>query len=326
MWTGSGWPSGHLQTIVAAKLARAQNRALPWLRERWSTPDADFIDVDWIRPAPAHAQTPLLVLFHGLEGSSDSHYARAFADLACDRQWALALPHFRGCSGEINRAPRAYHSGDWPEIEWILQRLRADHAGPMYAVGISLGGNALMRWAGARGAQALERLDAAASVCAPLDLVASGLALEQGFNRWVYTPMFLRTMKPKARAKWQQYPGLFDLDRALRARTLRDFDDAFTAPVHGFRDVMDYWQRASAKPHLREIRLPSLLLNACNDPFVPAASLPVADDVSAAVTLSQPAQGGHVGFVQGGFPGHVHAMPQMVADWLSQHTSSTARG
>lgn len=320
-------PGGHLQTIVAAKLSRRTRAPLRWRRERWATPDDDFIDVAACdaNPGVCADDAPLLVLFHGLEGSVASHYAQAFADTARRRGWHFVLPHFRGCSGEPNHAPRAYHSGDWPEIDWMLTRLRAQHAGPVYAVGVSLGGNALMRWAGELGARARERVDAVASICAPLDLVSSGLALGRGFNRLVYTPMFLRTMKAKARAKWQQYPGLFDLQKAECATTLQDFDDAFTAPVHGFRDVMDYWTRASALPGLRQIAIPALLLNARNDPFVPAQALPRASDVSGRVTLWQPAHGGHVGFAQGAWPGRIWGLPERVMDWL-QTSAETAHG
>ena len=319
-------PGGHLQTVVAAKLARVGDEAaaLRWQRERWSTPDDDFIDVDRLTVAHS-ASTPCLVLFHGLEGSSASHYARAFALEARQRGWNFVLPHFRGCGGSMNAAPRAYHSGDWSEIDWMLRRIRRMHAGPIYAVGVSLGGNALMRWAGERADLARATVDAVASVCAPLDLVRSGQALGEGLNRLLYTPMFLHTMKPKARAKWQQYPGLFDLDRAMRARTLAQFDDAFTAPLHGFHGVMDYWTRASAKPWLHRLEVPALLLNARNDPFVPESSLPQRQDVSDSVTLWQPSQGGHVGFVQGAWPGHVGAMPRAVADWL-QHNAEQRGG
>lgn len=320
-------PGGHLQTIVAAELSRRRRAPVRWRRERWNTPDDDFIDLDWLAgkataSREATQNAPLLVLFHGLEGSARSHYAQAFADTAQRRGWRLVMPHFRGCSGELNRAPRAYHSGDWPEIDWILARLRAEHDGPLHAVGVSLGGNALMRWAGELGARTQGRVETVAAIGAPLDLVCSGQALGRGFNRLVYTPMFLRTMKAKARAKWQQHPGLFDASRVARARTLADFDDAFTAPLHGFRDVMDYWTRASAKPGLARIAVPALLLNACNDPFVPAASLPQAQDVSACVTLWQPAHGGHVGFAEGAWPGQLWHLPEQVMDWQQQHVEA----
>jgi predicted alpha/beta-fold hydrolase len=311
-------PGGHAQTIWPALLGRrALAGRVPFARERWDTPDGDFVDVDF-GPAAAPG-APLLVLFHGLEGSTRSHYALSFALEARRRGWGFAVPHFRGCSGELNRGPRAYHSGDFEEIAWLLARLAARHGAPVLAVGVSLGGNALMRWAGEAGDTAAASARAVVSVCSPLDLVASGQAMGRGFNRQVYTRMFLATMQAKAHAKWQQHPGLFDRERMAAARTLYAFDDVFTAPVHGFRGADDYWRRASAKPHLRRVRIAALALNARNDPFVPAASLPRPEDVSSAVTLWQPAHGGHVGFPQGRFPGHVQGLPAVVCDWLAAH-------
>ena len=286
-------------------------------RERWATPDGDFIDVDLA--AGARPDAPALVLFHGLEGSSESPYAQGLAVEAAARGWAMAVPHFRGCSGELNLAPRAYHSGDFEEIGWILGRLRLRSAGPLQAVGISLGGNALLRWAQEAGDSAAVVASAVVAVCSPVDLAASGRAIGRGFNRQVYTRMFLRTMKPKALAKLAQHPGLFSREALLAARDLYQFDNLFTAPLHGFRDTEDYWARASAKPHLARIRIPALVINALNDPFVPAASLPRAGEVGRWVQLWQPPHGGHVGFPQGRFPGHVHGLPQAVAGWLQQH-------
>lgn len=317
-------PGGNAQTIWAATRARRFDGEAPlFRRERWDTPDGDFIDVDHLQAAPGAAPAARhLVLFHGLEGSTQSQYAQAFAAQARQRGWAYSVPHFRGCSGELNRAPRAYHSGDFHEIGWILQRLRARSAAPLLVVGISLGGNALLRWAQESGVSAAATAGAVAAVCSPIDLAAAGRAIDRGFNWLVYSRMFLSTMKPKALAKWQQHPGLFDRDALLRARTLFEFDNVFTAPLHGFADTPDYWARASARPHLAALRVPALVLNARNDPFVPAASLPRPGDtadVGGYVTLWQPAQGGHVGFPAGGFPGRVQAMPQAVGDWLAAH-------
>ena len=286
------------------------------MRQRLATPDGDFVDIDWQEPPAVREDTPLLVLFHGLEGSSRSHYAEAFAATAARLGWRYAVPHFRGCSGTPNLAPRAYHSGDHEEVGWMLARCREAQRGPMLAVGISLGGNALLRWAEEAGESAARTLRALAAVSAPLDLTASGHAIGRGFNRLVYTRMFLDSMRPKALAKLAQHPGLFDRDRLLAARDLHAFDDVFTAPLHGFRDAADYWARASSKPHLARVRIPALLLNARNDPFVPAASLPRAHEVGEAVTLWQPAHGGHVGFPQGRFPAHVLTLPQAVTRWL----------
>ncbi|WP_349740868.1 YheT family hydrolase [Roseateles cavernae] len=311
-------PGGHAQTIWPALFSRRFEGAAPqFRRERWNTPDGDFVDVDFLAAPPSPGQ-PLLVLFHGLEGSSQSQYVQAFAAIARARGWAFALPHFRGCSGELNLAPRAYHSGDFEEIGWMLARLKAGHPGPLVAAGVSLGGNALLRWAEEMGQSAAATACAVCSICSPVDLAASGHAIGRGFNRLVYTRMFLRTMVPKALRKLQQHPGLFDGERLRQARDLYEFDNLFTAPLHGFRDTEDYWSRASAKPHLRQIRIPALVLNTLNDPFVPAACLPGPGDTGPQVTLWQPAQGGHVGFPAGAPPGHVLAMPGQVCDWLAQ--------
>ncbi|MDM7457697.1 MAG: alpha/beta fold hydrolase [Tepidimonas sp.] len=330
-----GWPgvprwqrSGHWQTIGAALWARrGLSAALCWQRERWITPDADFIDVDHI--APPHAAS-MLVLFHGLEGSSASHYAQTFAAEALRRGWAIAVPHFRGCSGEPNRAPRAYHAGDFEEIAWMLNRAAQRWPGwPRVAVGVSLGGNALLRWLQEAGAGAAALVRAAASISAPLDLAAAGAAIDRGLNRVLYARMFLRTMRHKAREKWLRFPGLFDLERAWAARTLRDFDDAFTAPLHGFRGVQDYWQRASSRPHLRAVRVPTLVLNARNDPFVPWTSLPTTAEAGPCVQLWQPLQGGHVGFAQPRAPwdwrGDAAALPRRVIPWLAEAAGWSGR-
>ena len=312
-------PGGNLQTIWAAVRAERYVGSAPqFTRERWITPDDDFVDVDF-SDHTSSPMAPLLVVFHGLEGSSGSHYAEALTDAARARGWACAVPHFRGCSGELNHAPRAYHSGDFEEIDWILRRFKSRHPGPVMAVGISLGGNALMRWASEMGAEAKSVVASVASVCSPLDLAASGWAIGRGFNRLVYTRMFLRSMVPKALQKLDQHPGLFSRSALMAARDLYAFDNIVTAPLHGFKDTEDYWSRASAKPHMRAIAVPALALNAVNDPFIPAWSLPQPQEVSASVTLWQPAEGGHVGFPSGHFPAHVRAMPEAVTGFLATH-------
>jgi len=312
-------PGGHAQTIWSALYAKKRCRtALPLQRTRWNTPDGDFMDVD--HQSASSGSRPMLVLFHGLEGSSASHYAQAFADWSAEQDIHLAMPHFRGCSGQINLAPRAYHSGDHAEIDWVLKRLKQEHwqrgGSVLVAAGVSLGGNALMRWAAEHGQQACLTSDAVASICSPLDLAQSGAAIGQGLNRYIYTPMFLRSMKPKAMAKWAQFPGLFDQKAMLNASDLYEFDNVFTAPLHGFKDTQDYWSRASAKPLMCEIRVPALALNARNDPFVPWRSLPQKGEVSKSVTLWQPQHGGHAGFASGAWPGHVLDLPKAVGSWL----------
>ncbi len=315
-------PGGHAQTIWPKLFARLHHAAPPLLRrERWDTPDGDFIDCDWVDgPNPELPTRPLLVLFHGLEGSSASHYAQAFASHAQQLGWACALPHFRGCSGELNRAPRAYHSGDFTEIGWMLAQLRARHAGPILAVGVSLGGNALLRWAQEAGEQAGQTVRALAAISAPLDLAAASQAIHQGLNRVIYTRYFLRSMIPKALRQLQQHPGLFDGAALARARSLVEFDELVTAPLHGFRNAADYYARASAGPQLARLRVPSLVLNARNDPFVPFHSLPPPRrHEQAPLTLWQPAHGGHVGFPTGRWPGSALGLPGSVCAWLEQH-------
>lgn len=287
-------PGAHAQTIVPARLLPAP--AVRYRRERWDAPDGDFIDVDFCLPEPGGADAPVMVVFHGLEGDSRSHYCRALMDGCRVRGWRGMVAHFRGCSGEANRLARAYHSGDSDEIDWILRGVaRRWPQAARFAVGVSLGGNALAKWAGERGSAAGACIQACVAASAPFDLAAGGAALGQGFNL-VYTRSFLRTLRPKAIAKARRFPGLADVARIAASRTLLEFDDAFTAPVHGFAGVHDYWKRASAKPWLGAIAIPTLALNARNDPFVPGASLPVAADVAACVTLEVPEDGGHVGF------------------------------
>jgi predicted alpha/beta-fold hydrolase len=290
-------PGGHAQTIYAA-LNRPDLPA--YTRQRWDTPDGDFIDVDWAGPVDANRR---LVLFHGLEGSSGSHYARALASCAVAAGWRIAVPHFRGCSGEPNRLPRAYHSGDSGEIDWIVRRLHAQHPqAQLHLAAVSLGGNASLKWLGERGRDAAQLVRRAAVVSAPFDLAAAGRALELGFNR-VYTRMFLRTMKRSALAKLARFPGIFDGRAMLAAQTLYEFDNVVTAPLHGFRDTDDYWARASSWPLLAGIEVPTLVLNARNDPFMPAQALERARGASPQVILEFPEEGGHVGFPSAPLPG-----------------------
>jgi predicted alpha/beta-fold hydrolase len=213
---------------------------------------------------------------------------------------------------------RAYHSGDSEEADWVLRRLK-ERAGaaPLYAAGVSLGGNVLAKWLGERGAAASAVVEAAAAVSAPLDLVAGGNALGRGFGL-LYTWHFLRSLKRNALERLQRFPGLFDGEAVRRARTLHDFDNAVTAPLHGFRDADDYWKRASAKPWLASIRVPTLIVNARDDPFLPEAALPTEREVSAAVKLEFPDRGGHVGFVSGPFPGHIEWLPERILHFFEQ--------
>jgi predicted alpha/beta-fold hydrolase len=302
-------PGGHLQTIYARYRGAASD--VCYRRERWQTPDDDFIDLDWL-DAPESADK-LLVLFHGLEGCSRSHYALTMMSMARQCGWRAVVPHFRGCSGEPNRLARSYHSGDSQEINWILRRLKERHPhAEIFALGVSLGGNMLLKWLGEQGAAACGIVQRAAAVSVPLDLLVAARGLDCGANRLIYTRHFVRTLKRKILAKMAAHGLQLDARLVRRASTFREIDDLYTAPVHGFRDAEDYWIRSSAKPWLKHIEVPTLLINACNDPFLPPSALPAQAEVSAAVERLYPDTGGHVGFVTGRFVGDLRWLPQTV--------------
>ena len=277
---------------------------IAWSRERWETPDGDFIDLDW-----AGTKGPLMALFHGLEGSSTSPYARAIAAQALADGWRCVVPHFRGCSGELNRLPRAYHSGDSAEIAWILQAL-SGKAGKLYGCGISLGGNALLKYLGEQGEKAA--ILKAVAISAPLDLAAAGRSLDAGLSREIYTRIFLKTLKKKTFAKLNRKQIAIDAGRLKRARTFWEFDDTVTAPLHGFLGADDYWARSSSGPWLGRIRVPTLVLNARNDPFMPQESLDALPDTAPNVVLEFPRTGGHAGF-----PGRNRWLARRVLEFLS---------
>lgn len=299
---------------------------MPLRRERVEIPDGDFWDFDWLDANLGRdVAAPTLVLFHGLEGGSDSHYAQALFGALAALGWRGVVPHFRGCSGEPNRMPRAYHSGDHEEVGAMLAAVRArvGERTPLYAVGVSLGGSALLNWLGRAGVDGSETVRAAAAVSAPLDLVAAGISIGRGANR-AYTYHFLATLKPKSLAMAARFPGLLDPASIRRARTLRAFDDVVTAPLHGFADALDYWRRASSKPWLARIAVPTLVLNARNDPFIPARSLPGPNEVSKAIVLEQPRHGGHAGFARGPFPGNVDWLPRRLLHFFLHEAGAPA--
>lgn len=316
-YTAPAWlPGGDLQTIYTSLFIPVPR--VDYRRERLELADGDFLDFDWIDGTPGQ---PVVVLFHGLEGNSDSFYARDLMHALQQRGWGGVVAHFRGCSGEDNRLPRAYFAGDSADIETMLRHVKARHPDvPLYAVGISLGGNALLKWLGEQGDAAHDRIAAAVAASAPLDLTAAGHALDRGFNRNVYTARFLSTLKAKALRKAEKFPGLLDADAIAAATTFREFDTLVTAHLHGFRDAEDYWEKVSSKPLLKSVSVPTLVINARNDPFLPAAALPGPADVSPAVTLDQPETGGHVAFPSGPFPGNADWLPARIMQHFDTRT------
>lgn len=293
---------GHMQTIVPKFIA---TQAIDFRRElRLDSTGKTFVAYDFIDGLPEY---PLTVMFHGLEGSSQSHYAQAFARFAKQHNLPFVVVHFRSCGGVENTAPVFYHSGDSAEIGFVLNNLYKETGKKPFVVGVSLGGNALAKYLGEMGVQAA--CQAAAVVSAPLDLIIATQALALPFARTVYMPYFLKTLVPKARqtmpdADWQN------------CRTLKDFDDRFTAPLHGFKDAMDYYRQSSGKRFLQNVAIPTLVINAQNDPFMPANALPRADEVSEQVFLMYPQQGGHVGFMENHRQDKLLWLPETVMDFF----------
>lgn len=291
----------HLQTLWG-KLAR-RRVPLPTRTERWETPDGDFIDV--VRIDGATADAPALIMLHGLEGTPRSHYVGGMLGEARRRGWSAHLLVFRGCGEELNRTRRFYHSGETTDLDHVVRRVIAERPGrPIVLAGVSLGGNVMLKWLGEHGASVPAEVRGAAAVSVPFDLERGCRHIQRGFSR-VYDRHFVRTLVSKVRRKRRSHPDLPD-DRALaRARTLWDFDDVVTAPVHGFEGATDYYTRSSSLGFLPDVRVPTLLLSAFDDPFLPPDVL---DEVRAVarrnpvITTEFTAHGGHVGFVGGGTP------------------------
>jgi len=312
-YTPAWWvPGAHLQTLWGKLVRRAPR--VDTRVERWTTPDGDEVELRRLDASSTSVDTPRLLLLHGLEGTIDSVYVVGTLAEARARGWAADVLIFRTCNGEMNRARRMYHSGETTDLDLVVRRLIAEHpAQPLVAAGFSLGGNVLLKWLGELGGSAPPQLVGAAAVSVPFDLERGSRHIERGFAR-VYGRHFLRTLRAKARAKLELFPGLFDARSLDRARTLYDFDDSVTAPVHGFDDARDYYSRSSSIRFLASIRRPTLLLSARNDPFLPQQVLDHVAEVAAdnkCLDIEFHELGGHVGFVSGFNP----FRPRYYAEW-----------
>jgi uncharacterized protein len=312
-------PDPHSATLwgrLGRREPRLGSSALPVTREHWDTPDGDFVELVRLAPSgptagQAHASPedqPRLLVLHGLEGGTHSHYVRALFREASTRGWAAELLLFRSCGSAPNRLPRSYHSGDTGDARLVLERLRQRHpTAPLGVVGVSLGGNVLCKLLGELGPAATELMVGAVAMSVPFDLARASRQIGSGFGA-VYEQFFLKSLIPKAKDKLERHAELQSLVSLPRIRTLWEFDDAFTAPVHGFASAADYYERSSSLPYLAGIRVPTLLLNAEDDPFLPPQVLgEVREQLqgSAAsdwVTAEFPSRGGHVGFTAGGWP------------------------
>ncbi len=319
-------PGRDLMTVFGPLFRRPPR--VPLRRERWELSDGDFVDLDFVHPEPPAARASLVVL-HGLEGSSSAHYVRGLLAEAGRRGLRAAALNFRGCSGELNRMVRSYHSGETGDLREVVRRLRARLPGePLVFVGCSLGGNVLVKWLGEEGALADAR--AAVAVSVPFDLALCARTLDgPGAMSLVYRTRFLRTLKRKSLEKAARFPGTFDAARVEAARTLAEFDEALTGPVHGFAGAEDYWAQSSSGPYLARVRVPLLLLSAEDDPFIPAQSIPrEAAAANPAVTLEVHPHGGHLGFVEGPVFRPRYYAERRALDFLETHLvrPSGARG
>ena len=310
-------PGPHVRTLWARLFRRvALPRAVEHLR--WDTPDGDFVDVVRL---PAPPDRPRVVLLHGLEGTARSPYARGMLHECARRGWGADLMLFRSCGGEITRARRFYHSGETGDLAWVVDRVLAEFPrAPLGLAGVSLGGNVLLKYLGERGATLDPRIVGAAAVSVPFDLGRGSRWIGRGFGK-VYERYFLDSLKRKTREKARRHPDLVDLARLERVTTLLEFDDLVTGPLHGFESADDYYTRSSSLHFLRDIRVPTLLLSAIDDPFLPSAVLDQVREAArdnGCLTTEFPAKGGHVGFVAGRVPWRAFYYAEWrVTDWLA---------
>lgn len=298
------WCRGpHLQTLWPTLFRR---RPRPrYRRERFELPDGDFLDLDWFGPPEADS---LVMVLHGLEGSSASHYVRGL----CWTLAALDIPsvvvHQRGCGGEPNRLARFYHAGETEDLSRVADRLATSLTNRrLYAVGYSLGGNILLKWLG----QSRDSpLVGAAAISVPFRLADGARRLERGLSR-LYQTYLLRSMKHSVARKRARMRHPIDPERLAKCRTFEQIDTCLTAPLHGFRDAQDYYVRSSSRQFLGKIRTPTLIIHARDDPFMTASTIPSAAELPPAIRLELSRHGGHCGFIAGGLPWRPHY-------WLEQ--------
>jgi len=293
-------PGGHLQTLWG-KLFRRQVPA-PTFLERWDTPDGDFVELHRLA---APSGRPRVLLLHGLEGTIRSHYAQGLLNEAARRGWGADLLIFRSCGSELNRTRRFYHSGETTDMAFVLDRICREFPTSFLAIaGVSLGGNVLLKFLGERGRDLPYQLRAAAAISVPFDLARSSQRINRGFSKF-YQRFFLDSLRRKASEKVRRFPDLAPAHKISALRTLEDFDNLITGPLHGFLDAQDYYRRSSSLPLLKDIRLKTLLLSAVDDPMLPAAVLEEVREIAhrnPALRVEFVERGGHAGFISGSRP------------------------
>ena len=313
----SWWCRGaHFQTIFAHFLRPSPELSLR--RERIETPDGDFLDVELLDEE--RSNSPWVVIFHGLEGSSRVSYVRSLMRYAQEMGWRSAAVNFRGCGFEPNRLKRSYHSGKTDDVDPVLDYLARKEKNPVfYLVGYSIGGNIVLKWLGEKSDRVFPGVKRAVAVSVPYDLAKSVEVLDKGFNRKVYTRSLLATLKKKTFFKEKIFPGLISVAEVQRCTTFKEFDGLVTAPLHDFKDAAHYWKESSSVSYLEKIRVPALLIHAADDPFFPGHLFPSkivesSPYLSACLTVS----GGHLGFVSGKWPWKMDPwLEKTISDFLN---------
>lgn len=295
----TGLVNRHFQTLAPVLLGCFQK--IEYERQELLLPDGDFVDLDWLSIPVADTSKPVLIIFHGLEGSSQSHYVKSLVMAVKNTDWHVVVMHFRSCSGRQNRKPRMYHSGETEDASFLIESIKQQFPfAPLFAVGYSLGGNMLLKLAGEQGSAL--RLDAMVVVSAPIKLNESTQYMVKGVSRF-YQSYLLRSLKHKLLEKYPQhdYKSMIDLDRSdiVNCSDIRQFDDIFTSRMHGFNNAEDYYARCSAYPFIGSVSKPCLIIHADDDPIAPSCILPVKTTLPECVHLEVVSNGGHVGFLGG---------------------------
>ncbi len=295
----SWWcPGPHAQTI-AARFLRSYKK-IRYRRERLELPDGDFVDLDF---GDTDSAAPLVLILHGLEGSSDAPYVRRLAGETHHAGWNVLVLNFRSCSGEPNRLKESYHSGQTKDLDFVLNQIAGKYK-EIFLAGYSIGGNVILKWLGEKGNSVSQEIRGAVAVSVPYDLEKAVEVLDRGFNKRVYTANLLWSLKKKTRQKASRFPDGFSFGKIDAWRTFREFDSFVTAPVHGFKDAHDYWTSSSSKGFLEKIKIPGLLIHAADDPFFPERLLPPEIKKASSLELLLTRKGGHVGFMAGRSPWH----------------------
>lgn len=307
-------PNSHLQTIWPA-ICHTRNVQISLERERLELPDGDFVDLDWVS---GHQDGPIVLILHGLEGSIDSHYAKSLLAKFAERGWCGVFMHFRGCSGVPNRMTRGYHSGETGDVRFVVETLSKRAPGvPISAVGISLGGNVLLKWLGETGAN--NNLKAAIAVSVPFELHKAAARIQHGFSRF-YQWYFIKCLRERLHHKFKESTLSFDPSIIHKVKTMYDFDDKVTAPLHGFSGVDEYYNSSSSRQYLRSIRVPTLILQARDDPFMSEDVIPEPEELSSSIELEVSETGGHVGFVMGKYPWRPeYYLESRIPEFLQEH-------